>query len=426
MILTLLYDLFLLPIALAVWTKTLAMRRRFGSLETRLWGDFPKIDSKGRYTVWIHAISVGEAVVIAPLVRLIKNNIPDALIIVSSITTTGHQTAVKFIPFADYHVYLPFDFSWNIRRQLNSLRPNLVLICETDFWYNFLTYCKRHAATILLVNGRLSALSCERYKKIPFFSHRLFKTIDHFLVQNEVYYERFCHLGIPSSSISVTGNLKFEGDYSSMNPKELGDFKEKLGVQSGDIVFVCGSTHPGEEKLILSALKEIVNAQEGEGKIFFVPRHPERWTEIKALLEELNISFSVYSQIQAPPIDSKVIIFDQMGVLCDCYQIATFAIVGGSFIPGEGGHNILEPCWYGVPVLFGPYMDAQTEMVELVLQSGAGRQVAIDSLSDTLEHLLSDSKERNEMVSSTHKVLKNKGITKQTWQMICSIAGLEL
>ena len=412
------YDLILLCLAVAALPKMVYMRIFHGKYSKsflKRWGfGFPVIDKKDRFLIWIHAVSMGETKVAATLVKKIKEEMNDPLIVISSVTETGHQEALKAIPHADYKVYLPFDFSWIIKPIVRMVKPDLVLLCESDIWYNFLTAAKENKASIVVINGKISEKSVARHAKFPAVASHLFAPIDFFCVQSRHYEERFLKLGIPPSKITVTGNIKFDDAPSLISQPQT--FKEQLGFKPEDLILVAGSTHDPEEKILLKAL-DTLWAKFPTLKAIIVPRHPERFKEAADLIEQNRIPYQRYTALD-PQKEKKILLMDAMGLLRQCYQIASLAVVGGSFTEKVGGHNILEPSWYGVPVLFGPYMHQQPEMVEWIQEYQAGRQVSEATLKQELEDLLISPQKREILGQAGIKMMQEiQGATSKTWKI---------
>jgi 3-deoxy-D-manno-octulosonic-acid transferase len=354
----------------------------------RLGFRFPKIKKENRRLIWIHAVSVGETKAIARLAQNLLKQADSPILIVSSITETGHEEAKRTIPGAHYHVFLPFDFTLIIQPIIKDCKPDLVILCETDFWFNFLRCSKKFGAKIALVNGKMSAPSAQRFKKYHFLSNPLFSLIDIFCLQSSHYTSRFHELGIPYEKITLTGNLKFDEQPTIMSQQEKKAFREELGIHDDDKVLVLGSTHDPEEKLLLNEIQKLWPLIP-HLKVIIVPRHPERFDDVNALLETMQVPFFRFSQ-KEHNLDAKVILLDAMGMLRKCYQIANAAIVAGSYTAKVGGHNILEPLWYGVPMIYGPYMHSQPGIVDLVQEYNAGKQVPIENLAEELRKILQD------------------------------------
>lgn len=349
--------------------------------------------------LWIHAISMGETRAIIPLFRLIRLQYPDLKIVISSTTETGHAEAKRSMPEAACHFFLPFDFSWNVRKFMRHLRPSYLLLVESDIWYHLLSLAKEQGAITFLINGKISERSFHRFQKIPAFSKRLFSLFDTLCVQNDLYRSRFHSLGVPSDKLYVTGNIKLDVIAKPMSLIEKERFKEELGILPHDRVLVIGSSHEPEEEWLLSAL-DVVWKKIPTLKVLLVPRHPERFAKVAAHLHERKIDTLVYTQRAQKRGGERVILIDAMGLLNTCYQVAEIAIVAGSFISSVGGHNIFEPLIYQTPVLFGPHMHSQPDFVQLILKAGAGKQVTLQELPHTVLEWLQQPQIRQKYVSA--------------------------
>lgn len=376
----------------------------------------PDIDNQGKFCVWFHAVSVGETKAIASLVKKFREKLPDALLIISNITETGHKEAENTIKEADYHIYLPFDFIRIIRPLLKKAQPNIVIISETDFWYNFLNEAKKLGAQNILVNGKLSQKSAKRLRFFKTFARHLFSLFDLLCIQNIVYEHRFHNLGISLPKLLVTGNLKFDAFNSHSSEEEIENRKRELKISQDNFLVTIGSTHSPEESEILEKLRGSLEEYPFL-KILLVPRHPERFNKVDEMLKDSGIPYSRYSTgVQE---NSRVILMDAMGILNKCYEISDIAIVAGSFTEKVGGHNIIEPCNYGVPVLFGPHMFSQPELVKLIKEYNAGMEVTLDSLSNNIRKLLSDSKEIEKIGHKGLLLVQDmRGSTGRTFQEI--------
>jgi 3-deoxy-D-manno-octulosonic-acid transferase len=425
MFFSILYEISLVLVGLATLPKILYMRlvhkKYKHSLFRKFGNGFPIIEKGDRPLIWIHAVSVGETKVAASLVKRLKVENKNSLIVVSSVTETGHAEAQRAIPSADFHVYFPFDFSWVIKPIVKRVNPDLVILCESDFWYNFLSTAKGQGAKIALINGKISERSLKRFQATPFFSKRLFDQIDLFCIQNKHYMERFEALQLPvEKKRLITGNMKFDDACISLSADQLRDWREQLGVKSSDQIIVVGSSHDPEEKNLLKSLQELWK-KFPDLKAILVPRHPERFNEVANLLQKQAIPFQRFTAINKQA-GAKVILMDTMGLLRKCYQLADIAIVGGSFTSKVGGHNILEPSWFGVPVLFGPFMHQQPELVELVQEYGSGQQVKFEECTPVIESLLKDQESRQKIGKAGLKMVGElHGATEKTFEAINSL-----
>ena len=331
-----------------------------------------KLPSLSSATIWIHAVSMGETRAVIKLVSELQKT---HTIVFSTTTETGLAEAKKLFPNIAGHFILPVDFSWTIKRLRKKINPQLLILVESDFWYNLITL---GAPQVVLVNGKISQRSTIRFQKLRFLSRKIFEKISLFCVQSESYKDRFCRIGIPSSKIVVTGNLKLD---TPITPIDKEQWRQRLSISPQDRVITLGSTHDPEEELLLDALAPL------SIKILLVPRHPERFDTVADLLKRKGIDFVRYSEGKPDP-SKRVVLVDAMGILNACYQLSELAIVAGSFTARVGGHNIFEPAALGVPVLFGPHMHTQKELVDLVLCAGAGRQVTTEQLRPLIEQFL--------------------------------------
>ncbi len=393
----LVYAILMLPKWLWQWSVQGKYRT---SLSARLGFKLPKIALKPHQKLfWIHAVSMGETRASIPLFRQIRSHYPDAAIVISSTTETGHMEARRSMPEAAAHFFLPLDFSWSVSLILKHLPLTALILVESDFWYNLLYLAKQSGARIFLVNGKISERSARRFQKIPFFTRRLFANFDQMCVQSERYQQRFLELGIPPEKLHVTGNLKFDTTPKKLGSVALQHFKDELGIQPTDRLAVIGSTHEPEEHWLLSALDQVWQ-KIPELKVLIVPRHPERFDSVATQLKQRGIATLRYSQRAQKKGDERIVLIDTMGLLNSCYQLAEVAIVAGSFVSHVGGHNIFEPVLYHVPVLFGPHMHTQLDLVDLVLQGQAGRQVTLEQLPNAVLELLNNPLKHKQAVQA--------------------------
>lgn len=360
--------------------------RRFGF-------GFPVIKKEGQGPIiWLHAVSLGETVAVSQLAKDLVARMPGCTLVVSSTTETGHSQAKRLMPFAKAHVFFPFDFFLSVAWVFRRCRPDLVLIAESDLWYRFLKQAKKKGAVCVVVNGKLSEKSAKFYNQFRLLSKRLFSLIDGYCVQDETYKRRLSALGIPASKIVVTGNLKSDIKHEPMKQEALIQFRKKFALEVGDFVLVIGSTHAPEEKLLLEQILPLVKTHP-QLKVLIAPRHPERFSDVLALIEHFGLPFASWNQgIKSP--DAKIVLIDTTGILKQCYQLADVAIVAGSFTDKVGGHNILEAQSYGIPVITGPFMHTQQPLLQCSLAHNALIQVPIDQVQNTLRDLIACPEKR--------------------------------
>lgn len=337
---------------------------------------------KERKIVWVHAVSLGETKVASLLIKKMKEENKDLFVVLSTVTKTGYEEGKKNTD-VDFHSYLPMDFSFIMKKLMAFFKPQLLILVETDFWYNFLKYAKKNGATTALVNGKISDTSFKRFKAFSFFSKKVFSLVDLFLVQDEKYLGKFSDLDISKEIIYVTGNLKFDLKSKMLNNAEKESWMDTFKLRQDDKVITIASTHANEEELLLEKL-------DYRFKYFLVPRHPERFSAVKDILKKSKIPFGLYSQKDTLDGLEKIILIDAMGLLNVCYQLSSLAIVCGSFVKHIGGHNILEPVFAQTPVFFGPYMHSQEEMKAIVLKSRCGQETSLENLQNHISECFSN------------------------------------
>lgn len=412
------YDLALFIVGLIALPRLLWLWLRVGkyrnSFKARFGMNLPFVDTQGKKVIWIHTISVGETRAVISLFKEIKKEMPDYKVIISNITETGHAEAKRSMKEADAHFFLPLDFSFLIKKVVKKYHPDLLILVESDFWYHLLKYNKK----VVLVNGKISERSYKRFQKCSFFKDRLFSFIYVFCVQTQIYKDRFISMGIKSHKIHVTGNLKFDQQVPKINTAE---WKENLGITAKDRIVVIGSTHDLEEEWLLSAMPPVWQ-KIPDLKIILVPRHPERFTKVLKLLTDRGVSTLLYSKRAEKTGKERVVLVDAMGLLNPSYQLAEVAIVAGSFISTIGGHNVFEPAVFGVPVLFGPHMFTQADLVKAVLDAGAGRQVTLQELPQILLDLLENPTLRTQMSKNGLQLAdSSRGSSHRTFEIIKNV-----
>ncbi len=367
--------------------------------------------------IWVHAVSVGESQAVSSVIQTLQKQIPNATIVVSSITETGHAEAKKTLPFADHHVFLPFDFYLSVKYVLSKCTPDMIILSEGDYWFRFLQESKKKGSVIVVVNGKISETSTKRMKYVQAFTTKLFSLIDFFCMQTEQYKERLCSLGVAASKIAVTGNVKCDSLPEPLTPAELDALRSKMKLSASDKVIVIGSTHSPEEASLLEQLAPLYKKYPNL-KIVLAPRHPERFAEVAALIEKFGLSYSRWTDPEKT-VNPQVFLLDAMGILRKAYQLADISIVAGSFIERVGGHNILEAQCFLKPVLVGPYMYTQPQLIESALYFDAIVQVAASDVGKTVDELMQDSARIKELSDNCAKMLQTmQGATLKTVESI--------
>ena len=348
-------------------------------------------------SIWVHAVSVGEVMAARPVITELRQRYPRLRIFLSTTTMTGQQIARRSVSDVDAVFYFPFDWKFTVRRTLTLVKPKLFVMVETEIWPNLLRECRRQGVKTLMVNGRISARSYQRYRLVRPFFRRVLADVDRFCVQGEETSRRLVMLGADPARITITGSLKFDSLDPASRP---GRGRERVlrffRMPPSRQVFVAGSTTKGEEEIVIRAFNRVRSTSAGTNALLVLAaRHPERFSEVERLCRQEGLSTIRRTEL---PIDAEpradAVILDTIGELAQLYQIATAVFVGGSLVPA-GGHNILEPAIHGKPIVFGPYMHNFKEITEAFLASGAAIQVRSDrELEDTVATLMNDPVKR--------------------------------
>jgi 3-deoxy-D-manno-octulosonic-acid transferase len=339
--------------------------------------------------IWIHAVSVGEVLAVSGLVAQMRKMFPDRRIVLSTTTDTGQDLARKRFG-AENVFYFPMDFATAIRPYLQSLRPELVVLAETEFWPNFLRLVHASGAAIAVVNARISDRSWPRYQRFRWALRKMLAQVDLFLAQTEEDGARLQSIGANSNRVQVTGNLKFDVALPE-SPPLVEKLQRALATEGAGPVLVCGSTVEDEEAPLLKAF-ENVRVSHPHVVMILAPRHPERFEKVASLIEEMGIAFHRRSKWQGEALAGGVLLVDTIGELAALYALADVAFVGGSLVP-RGGHNIIEPAQHGVAIVTGIHTENFRDIVGLFQSRDAVRIVTLSDLPLTLMHLLEDDAE---------------------------------
>lgn len=373
--------------------------------------------------IWIHALSVGEVVSSVPLVMKLKERFKDKRIVFSASTKTGFEVANKlFKKNVDSIFYFPFDLLFSVKYIAGKIDPAIVIIVESDIWPNFLFEMKKRHIPVVLINARLSNRSFKGYKHFPFISNKLFLSFAKICTQSIEDARRFMLLGIPSNMISTTGNIKFDQPYDPVSEKQIETLKQSMHIYHQPVkkILIAGSTHKGEESILIDAFLRI-RKDFADTVLIVVPRNPERARSVLKLCKSAGFSSILMKDIENIGKDKKfdVIVVDAIGILKRLYAIADVAFVGGSFVD-LGGHNPLEPSAFSKPVIFGQYMSAFANISQMLVDSGGAVQVEnTNSLYETTSDILSDRDKALNMGEKAFRVFNaNKGAVDKTLKVI--------
>lgn len=371
-----------------------------------------------RPLVWVHAVSLGEVVAATPLVKALHERHPEFRYIVTTITETGREAVEQRLGDIAEHRYAPLDFPWAVAGMVRRLRPMLYVFVETEIWPNLLWTLRKQDVPSVLVNGRLSSRSFRRQDLpvIRSFYRSVLQTVTLCLMQSRRDGDRLVALGADPTRVHVTGNIKFDQTLPNVRSDEL--FRRSFGIDEHEQLILAGSTHAGEEELLVSAYRRIVKTHPST-VLMLAPRHIERADRVEATLREAGCVVQRRSRIQDKQSGPRVIILDTRGELSRAYREAAVAFVGGTLVP-VGGHNLLEPAVWGTPVLFGPHTDHCAEVAALLYEAGGGRRVAgEEDLVASFEEWLSQPEIRYRAGQSARQaVLDNQGALTRSLELI--------
>jgi len=422
-LLLLLAALFLLPYYLIRGVKYGKSRR--GVRERLGYYDPHLLESlKEKPVVWIHAVSVGESRAAVPLIKQIRKAYPDHQVLLSNVTETGHAIAMNNQDI-DHCIFFPFDFSWAVKRSLTLIRPAVIVIVETEIWPNFTRQANQLEIPLLMVNGRISDRSYPRYRYVRFLLRPILESFSAFCMQSQADSERIIALGALSSRVENTGNMKFDHDLKTVRVGEVEENKKRFRLPESAAIFVAGSTHDGEEKLLIDAYKNISCKLERELILVLIPRHPERKRDVQSLLKDADINCRMRTQLDKDDsllTSQDILLVDSLGEVLDFYSVADLVFVGGSLVP-VGGHNILEASLLGKPVLFGPYVHNFKEISGKLIRSGAGVKVQNQQELETQSLLMLQDPARCRAMGEAglSLIAENAGATDRTMRHLSKV-----
>lgn len=391
----------------------LLRREKYASGFQQRLGKYPSFKHDERGVIWLHCVSVGETNAARPLVERLVHEFPDHRLVISTTTRTGHELAQKiFADEADAIVYFPFDWKFSVRRALETFKPSLLLLMETEIWPRFIRDAKLSGTKIAIVNGRLSQKSYARYSKVRSFVARVLADVDLAAMQNEADAKRITGLGMPSNRVFVTGNIKFEQTRTSHDNEILKELCDRFDLAPDVPLIIAASTHEPEERLVIESLKGMLGRS---CRLIIAPRHPERFDSVEKLLHEMPYTF-VRRSADASDADGSadVILLDSIGELRAIYPVGQIVFVGGSLIP-HGGQSVLEPAASGRPVVTGPYTANFDAVVKEFLARDAIIQLRTEEreedyakrLGEVFGRLLESPDEREDLARNADSVMKN-------------------
>ncbi len=385
-------------------------------------GFLPEFEPNEKRVVWLHCVSVGETQAARPLVEEITKQFPAHRLIISTTTRTGQILAKDiFKNKADAIFYFPFDFKFSVRRALRRFKPSVVLLMETELWFNFLREANKSGASTAIVNGRLSEKSFKRYSYIKKFIRRVLSYVDLALMQENADAKRLMSLGAHPVKVKVTGNIKFDQSFETSDL--TAELRARFAISKDAPLIVAASTHAPEEKWILEAFKKLwKDSLENLPRLLIAVRHPERFAEVAELIKETGFDWVRRS---AHPAEgdktAEIILLDSIGELRAALPLAEIVFVGGSLIP-HGGQSILEPAAAEKAIVTGFYTMNFAAAVKEFLDKNAliqlpetNEESIADDLARVFEQLLKNGEKRVELSKNALEVMqKNRGATAKT------------
>ena len=374
----------------------------------------------GSPCLWIHCASVGETLAARSIVGGLAQEMPDWQVAVSTTTPEGNKQAREH--FNGPVFYFPIDFTFTIRSDIRKIRPTAVALVEKELWPNFISVLAQEGIPAFIVNGVVSENFVKRHHLFNKFGGAGTKMLDRiraFCVQTQTYAERLTAIGVPENKITVTGNIKYDTMRDGIEEEILGGLRKKFQISHSDAVIVGGSTHPGEEKILLQVFGNLRSQRDGI-RLILAPRHTNRAKEVRDEVMDAGFACITKSELDRQPapaddLKNTVIIIDTLGELVNIYGLAAAAFVGGS-IADVGGHNVLEPAALGVPTLFGPNVKSCRDSADILLSSDAAKTVtdALD-MEATLRFILNNPVKTADMTARAREAVnRQKGATEKT------------
>jgi 3-deoxy-D-manno-octulosonic-acid transferase len=371
-----------LPVAFLFFRKT----RFFARLRPKLSTNRLKQGS-----LWVHALSVGEVISAIPLINVLAQRFPQKEIVFTVTTEKGMQIAQKELGNrVAALLFFPLDFWWSVHRIVNHIKPAVFVLVETDIWPGLLGHLQKKRISSILVNGRLSPRTFRSYSRFRYFAAGMYAPVTRCLMQSELDKKRILQLGISPAKVITTGNIKFDREWTPMTSAERSKLQNELNLAIEGLLWVAGSTHENEERILLTVHQRLLGSHPGL-RLIIAPRKIERAPELLRLARNKGLKASLKTETHRTKDPYDVLILDTLGELGRIYGLARVSFVGGSLAP-FGGHNLLEPASFGCPVLFGPYTHNFVEMSELLEQANGGQCIKTEEdLFLILNKLLADS-----------------------------------
>ncbi|WFC60946.1 3-deoxy-D-manno-octulosonic acid transferase [Pseudomonas sp. REST10] len=358
--------------------------------------------------IWVHAVSVGESIAAAPMIRALQARYPELPITVTCMTPTGSERIQALFGDSVQHCYLPYDLPWAAARFLDRVRPRLAVVMETELWPNHIHQCARRGIPVALANARLSERSARGYARFGKLTAPMLAELSLIAVQTQAEAQRFLDLGAHPDCVEVTGSIKFDLKIDAELLQRAAELRRQWQAEQRP-VWIAASTHAGEDEIVLAAHRQLLETRPN-ALLILVPRHPERFNSVHELCLSDGLTTRRRATGEAVQAGDQVLLGDTMGELLFLYALADIAFVGGSLV-ANGGHNLLEPAALGKPVLSGPHLFNFLEIAAQLRAAGALSEVAdAAQLAERTATLLDTPAEAQRMSAAGLAVLKaNQG-----------------
>ncbi|PKF61268.1 3-deoxy-D-manno-octulosonic acid transferase [Psychromonas sp. psych-6C06] len=388
----------------------------FGKRWKEHFGVTPVLQDQQCKPIWIHAVSVGESIAITPLVKKLKKQHPTIPIVVTTTTSTGAAQINKLSGLVE-HRYMPIDFAWCVKGFIKKIKPQLMIIVETELWPNTLRSVNKKNIPVIVINARLSARSAKRYQQFNFIWKIIACNIDHFLCLHNDDASRFIKLGVNSKKITVTGSLKYDIDIPQTDLLEAKKLRLLLGKDRP--IIIAASTHKGEDEIVLDAFKALLKDQPN-ALLVIVPRHPERFHTVEKLCTTALFSVVRRTSNHSVTSDTNIYLADTMGEMLVLIGAADIVLMGGSLIGDKvGGHNFIEPAALQKPILSGPSYYNFADLAQQLLEKDALKVCSASTLSDTLKQMIKSPIDASNMGKNALRIVqKNQGALRKSLLII--------
>lgn len=404
-----LFGMFYIPYALIKGKWHEGFKKRLGKFSENEIKRFSE-----RNNIWIHAVSVGEVLAVTRLIDEIRKVYPNHRIVCSTVTQTGYKIACQRLAKDDIVIYAPLDLSWIVKKYIRSINPLIYISAETEIWPNVYTQLHKVHIPIMIVNGRISDKGYQGYRKVSFLTKKILRMVKVFCMQSELDRERIINLGASRERTINVGNIKFDV-LDNQGHFLLSDF----GYQEDDQLFVAGSTHKGEESIVVEIFKKLSKTH-AELRLVIVPRHIERADEVCGQVLKAGFQAVKFSQRNNNFLNQDdVLVVDEIGKLQSFYKVSHCVFIGKSLVDG-GGQNMIEPAFYGKPVWVGPHIQNFKDIINIFLKENALVQVDnAEQLYLSMDSFLNNPERLKQLGMAAKKVVEdNRGATLRTVEEI--------